>query len=100
MTSRSVFAVAAASVTAVLFSPLSGRLADRYGRRVVLVSGAAVMVVGYLALLLAPSLPGLAALRLLVGGDLLEISDAHRLIHALDPSLEIFERQVVVREVL
>jgi MFS family permease len=62
------FAVAAASVTAVLFSPLSGRLADRYGRRVVLVSGALVMVVGYLALLLAPSLAGLAALRLFVGG--------------------------------
>ena len=60
-------AVGAASVSAVLVSPASGRLADRHGRRLLLVGGAAIMLVGYLALLLGPPLPALAAIRLLAG---------------------------------
>lgn len=61
-------AVGAASVTAVLLSPTSGRIADRRGRRVVLVSGALVMLVAYLAMLLGPPLWALAAIRLFAGG--------------------------------
>jgi MFS family permease len=61
-------AVGAASVSAVLLSPVSGRIADRHGRRVVLVAGALVMVFGYLALLLDPPLAALTAIRLCVGG--------------------------------
>jgi MFS family permease len=61
-------AVGAGSISALLFSPAAGRIADRRGRRLVMVGGALVMVLGYLALALGPSLAGAAAIRLLVGG--------------------------------
>jgi MFS family permease len=61
-------AVGAGSVTAVLLSPISGRVADRRGRRLVLVTGALAMLVAYLALLLDPPLWALAAIRLFAGG--------------------------------
>jgi MFS family permease len=61
-------AVGAGSVSALLFSPVAGRIADRRGRRLVMVGGAAVMVVGYLALALGPPLGWVAAVRLAVGG--------------------------------
>jgi MFS family permease len=54
-------------VSAVLLGPPSGRWSDRYGRRIVLVSGAAVMAAGYVALLLEPPLVAVGAVRLLGG---------------------------------
>ncbi len=61
-------AVGAGSISALLFSAPVGRIADRRGRRMVMVGGAAVMVLGYLALALGPPLLGVTAIRLLVGG--------------------------------
>jgi MFS family permease len=61
-------AVGSASITAVLAGPPTGRLADRRGRRVMVVVGAAIMVGGYLALALQPSLPLVILVRLIAGG--------------------------------
>jgi MFS family permease len=61
-------AMGSASLTAVLFGPPSGRVADRRGRREMIFGGAAVMVACYLALALEPSLPVVVAVRLLSGG--------------------------------
>jgi MFS family permease len=60
-------AIGVSSVTAVIFGPLSGRLADRRGRRGVGVAGAATMLLPFLALQLSPPFAGLVALRLLSG---------------------------------
>ena len=60
-------AVGAASITAVLAGPPVGRLADRRGRRVMIVVGAVMMVAGYLALALEPSLPFVVLIRLFAG---------------------------------
>jgi MFS family permease len=60
-------AVGAASVTAVLFGPPAGRVADRRGRRAMLLLGAAVMTACYVALALEPSQPLVVAIRLLGG---------------------------------
>ena len=60
-------AMSAASVTAVIASPVSGRLSDRRGRRPLMLAGALVMALGYFALALAPGLPGVVAIRLLAG---------------------------------
>jgi MFS family permease len=60
-------AVGAASITAVLAGPPVGRLADRRGRRVMIVVGAVVMVGCYLALALEPSLQLVVLVRLLAG---------------------------------
>jgi MFS family permease len=61
------FAVGAGSVGAVLASAPAGRIADRRGRRVVMLAGAAAMVVCYLALALGPSLPVVIGVRLVAG---------------------------------
>lgn len=61
-------AVGAGSISALLFSPVAGRIADRSGRRKVMLGGAAVMVLGYVALSLGPPLAGVALIRLAVGG--------------------------------
>jgi MFS family permease len=61
-------AMGSASVTAVLFGPPAGRIADRRGRRAMIFSGAVVMVACYLALALEPSLPLVVLVRLLAGG--------------------------------
>jgi MFS family permease len=61
-------AIGVGSITAVLVSPTSGRIADRRGRRIVLVAGALVMLVAYLALLLGPPLWAVALIRLFAGG--------------------------------
>jgi MFS family permease len=60
-------AVGATSVTSLLFGPIGGRVADRRGRKVVMLAGAAVMVLSYGLLLLEPPLAGLAAIRLAAG---------------------------------
>jgi MFS family permease len=60
-------AVGAASLTSIIFSILSGRLADRRGRRPLLLAGAAVMVACYVALALTPGLGAVVAIRLVAG---------------------------------
>jgi MFS family permease len=60
-------AMGSASVTAILFGPPAGRIADRRGRRAMIFGGAAVMVACYLALALEPSLPLVVVIRLFVG---------------------------------
>ena len=61
-------AMGAASATAIIFSPLSGRASDRWGRRPLLLWGGVVMTIGYLGLALLPSLAGVVAIRLVAGG--------------------------------
>jgi MFS family permease len=60
-------AMGAASVTSVIFSVVSGRLGDRYGRRPLLVVGGVVMLGGYLALALEPALVGVVSIRIVAG---------------------------------
>lgn len=60
-------AMGAASLTSIVASILSGRLADRRGRRPLLLAGAAVMAACYLALALTPGLAAVIAIRLLAG---------------------------------
>jgi MFS family permease len=59
--------VGSASITAVLGGPPAGRLADRRGRRPLILGGAAVMIACYLALALGPSLPLVVLIRLVAG---------------------------------
>jgi MFS family permease len=60
-------AVGAASITAFLAQPLAGRLADRRGRRLLMIGGALIMVAASLGYLAADNLAPLVALRLLSG---------------------------------
>jgi MFS family permease len=60
-------AMGSASVTAILFGPPAGRIADRRGRRAMIFGGAVVMVACYLALALEPSLPLVVVVRLFTG---------------------------------
>jgi MFS family permease len=60
-------AMGAASVTSVAFSTLSGRFADRRGRRLVFIAGAIGMIACYLALALTPTMPAVVAIRLVAG---------------------------------
>ena len=60
-------AMGAASITAVLGGPPVGRIADRRGRRLMIVVGAVVMVACYVALALEPSLPLVVLIRLIAG---------------------------------
>ncbi len=55
------------SLSALLFRPIAGRMADRYGRRPLMVGGSLLFGVGMLAHLLAGSLAVLVVLRLLLG---------------------------------
>ena len=61
-------AAGASSLTAIIASPLSGRIADRRGRRPLFLWGGLVMVLCYLGLALLPALGGVVAIRLLAGG--------------------------------
>jgi MFS family permease len=60
-------AVGAASITAVLGGPPAGRLADRRGRRPLILGGTAVMIGCYLLLALGPTLPLVVLIRLVAG---------------------------------
>lgn len=67
--------IAAGSVAMILFSPVGGRLADRYGRRVPSVLGRALVVAGLLPLLLIgndtnPLIFALAMTIMSIGGGL------------------------------
>lgn len=60
-------AVGAFSLSALLLRPWVGRVADRRGRRPLLVGGAALFAVGMLGHLVAGSLPVLILMRLILG---------------------------------
>ena len=60
-------AMGAASIGAILVGPPSGRLADRLGRRPVLLAGAVVMLVGYVVLALEPPFGVVVPLRIVAG---------------------------------
>jgi MFS family permease len=60
-------AVAAASPTALLFQPLAGRIGDRRGRRILVISGALVVAGSVAAYTVADTLELLVALRLVSG---------------------------------
>ena len=59
--------VGAFALTAVVARPVAGRLADRRGRRIVLVVGALVMALGGALYLVSDSVPILVLARLVVG---------------------------------
>ena len=60
-------AVGIASIGAIIAGPMAGRVADRRGRRVVAIAGAAVMAVGYVGLALEPSLAAVVPIRAVAG---------------------------------
>ena len=60
-------AVGAFAVSAALLRPWVGRLGDVYGRRILVVGGAAIAGLSVLAYTLATSLPALVAFRLVTG---------------------------------
>jgi EmrB/QacA subfamily drug resistance transporter len=59
--------VTAYLVAATVVTPLYGKFADVYGRRIVLLIGVAIFIVGSVACALAPSITALAAARALQG---------------------------------
>jgi EmrB/QacA subfamily drug resistance transporter len=59
--------VTAYLVAATVVTPLYGKFADVYGRRIVLLIGVATFIVGSVACALAPSIAALAAARLVQG---------------------------------
>src|SRR5438093_8265367 len=79
-------AMGAGSVTSMIFSSLAGRLGDRRGRRPLLVAGASVMLISYLALALRPSLGGVVGIRLLAGaGEATFVVGAYTVVADLAP---------------
>jgi MFS family permease len=60
-------AIGCASLGSIVASAPSGRVADRRGARVMLVTSAAVMAAGYLVLALEPPLAAIVPVRVLVG---------------------------------
>ena len=79
-------AVAAASPTALLFQPLAGRLGDRRGRKVFVVSGAIVVAGSVAAYTAADTLESLVALRLVTGvGEALMFVGAATIVVDLAP---------------
>jgi MFS family permease len=59
--------VGAFSVTAFFLRPVAGRLADRHGRRVLMVAGASLFALSVAGYLVVSSVPALIAMRLLTG---------------------------------
>jgi MFS family permease len=79
-------AVAAASPTAFIFQPLAGRLGDRRGRRLLVISGALVVAVSVAAYTASDTLPELVVLRLVSGfGEALVFVGTATVIHDLAP---------------
>lgn len=60
-------AVGAASIGAILAGPVTGRLADRWGRRIFLLGGVLLMLGGYLVLALQPPFAAVVAVRAVAG---------------------------------
>ncbi len=60
-------AVGSFGITAALLRPIAGRLGDRFGRRVLVVGGMAIVAVSLLGYLAADSLVAVVGLRLLFG---------------------------------
>ncbi|WP_320064248.1 MFS transporter [Micromonospora sp. RTGN7] len=59
--------VTVTAVTALLVRPIAGALADRYGHRTVMLTGALVLAAGGLLYFLPLAVPALVAVRLLLG---------------------------------
>lgn len=59
--------IGAFSLSAFFLRPWAGRLADRRGRRILMVAGAAVFAASVAGYLMAGSIPALVAMRLLTG---------------------------------
>jgi MFS family permease len=79
-------AVAASSPTAFLFQPLAGRLGDRRGRRILVISGPLIVAGSVAAYTLTDTLWTLAALRLVSGvGEALIFVGAATVINDLAP---------------
>ena len=79
-------AVGALSPTAVLFQPIAGRIGDRRGRRILVVSGALVVAGSVAAYTVADSLALLVALRLVTGvGEALIFVGAATIVTDLAP---------------
>jgi MFS family permease len=60
-------AMGAASIGAIVAGPVAGRIADRRGRRSVVLASAALILAGYLFLALEPPLAAIVPVRLVVG---------------------------------
>ena len=60
-------AMGAASITSVILAPVSGRIADRRGRRPVFLVGGIGMVACYAALAMTPGMAAVVAIRLVAG---------------------------------
>lgn len=79
-------AVAASSPTTLLFQPFAGRIGDRRGRRILVISGALVVAGSVAAYTIADSLWLLVALRLVTGlGEALIFVGAATIIVDLSP---------------
>ena len=79
-------AVGAASITALVFQPLAGRVGDRRGRRPLLVGGYALMAASIAVYPLVDSLPALVGMRLLTGtGEALFFVGAATVVNDLAP---------------
>jgi MFS family permease len=60
-------AIGVASIGAIIGGPAAGRVADRRGRRIIVIAGAAAMALSYVALSLGPPLEVIVPLRAVVG---------------------------------
>jgi predicted MFS family arabinose efflux permease len=60
-------AIGSASLGSIVAGPPAGRVADRRGARIILVTGAAAMAAGYLVLALEPPLSVIVPVRVIVG---------------------------------
>lgn len=82
-------AVGAASIGAILAGPVTGRLADRRGRRIFLFGAAAVMLGGYLALALTPPFAVVVGLRGVAGaGEAAFVVAAYTMATDLTPAAQ------------
>ena len=92
-------AVGAASLTSMISSILSGRYADRRGRRPLLLAGAAVMFACYLALALTPGLVGVIGIRLVAGAaEAAFVVGAYTVIADIAPEAWPLERDAYLLE--